>query len=123
MKLNIYIIIIFITFFFKISSYASENYKIKISGNERISSETIILFSDININNKITPIILNQSIKKLYDTGYFENVKIEVVDKIIQIDVIENKIIQNIEFSGVKNKSIIEQLNKLVKKDEKHLII
>ena len=119
MKLNIYIIIIFITFFFKISSYASENYKIKISGNERISSETIILFSDININNKITPIILNQSIKKLYDTGYFENVKIEVVDKIIQIDVIENKIIQNIEFSGVKNKSIIEQLNKLVKKDVK----
>ena len=119
MKLNIYLIIIFITFLFKISSYASENYKIKISGNERISSETIILFSDININNKITPIILNQSIKKLYDTGYFENVKIEVVDKIIQIDVIENKIIQNIEFSGVKNKSIIEQLNKLVKKDVK----
>ena len=80
MKLNIYIIIIFITFFFKISSYASENYKIKISGNERISSETIILFSDININNKITPIILNQSIKKLYDTGYFENVKIEICE-------------------------------------------
>ena len=99
--------------------FASDIYSFIINGNERISKETIILFSNLKKDEEINSNLLNNSLKNLYDTGYFEFVDIELKNNQIIINVVENKIIQSIEFSGVKNKSILEQLNKLVKIDEK----
>ena len=38
--------------------------KIKISGNKRISKETILVLGDINIGNELTTESLNNSLKK-----------------------------------------------------------
>ena len=55
--------------FFK-SANAIDINNIAIKGNERISDETIILFSDINIGDEITNNKLNQIIKNLYETNF-----------------------------------------------------
>ena len=117
-----YLIIVVLKFLLLVNInnvFASDIYSFIINGNERISKETIILFSDLKKDEEINSNLLNNSLKNLYDTGYFEFVDIELKNNQIIINVVENKIIQSIEFSGVKNKSILEQLNKLVKIDEK----
>ena len=117
-----YLIIVVLKFLLLVNTtnvFASDIYSFIINGNERISKETIILFSNLKKDEEINSNLLNNSLKNLYDTGYFEFVDIELKNNQIIINVVENKIIQSIEFSGVKNKSILEQLNKLVKIDEK----
>ena len=49
---------------------------IKILGNNRISEKTIILFSDIKINEKYDASKINKILKNLYETDFFEDVKV-----------------------------------------------
>ena len=49
---------------------------IDVVGNDRLSKETIILFSDLSVGQDYNPNILNNSIKKLYSTDFFENINI-----------------------------------------------
>ena len=99
----------------------AEKYEvINITGNKRLSVETILMFSglktgiDLNIND------LNIAIKKLYETDYFKNIEIEIIDNEIEIKILENPIIQTIDIKGIKNKRIIRQLKEITKKSEKY---
>ena len=59
------------------TSVKSEALKeIEIIGNERISNETIIMFSDVNINDDISNNKVNDILKSLYQTNFFENVSV-----------------------------------------------
>ena len=78
--------------------------KVNINGNDRISEQTIILFGNIKVNKDYSSIDLNNVLKNLYKTNFFENVSIEVKDKTLFINVIENPIIQSIKFDGIKKK-------------------
>ena len=49
--------------------------KFENSGNQRISDQTIIIFSEIEINEEITKSKLDKVIKKLYKTNFFKNIK------------------------------------------------
>ena len=67
-----FIISIFVYFLTLINfSYADKIKDIKISGNNRISDETIRVFSDLDLNNDFEDLNLNTLIKKLYETNYF----------------------------------------------------
>ena len=94
--------------------------KIEVSGNDRLSKETVILFSELNINDNIYPEDLNKSFKKLFKTDYFKDVKINFKDGYLKINVVENPLIQSINLKGIKNKSILSELYKLTKKNEKY---
>jgi outer membrane protein insertion porin family len=62
-------------------------------------------------------------IKKLYDTNFFQDIKIDAVNNKLVIDVIENRIIQNITVEGVKSKSLIDSiLESIVTKNKSPLI-
>ena len=99
---------------------ASDYNEIKVKGNDRISIETVIMFSGLRDVNNITEENLNNSIKKLYETNYFKDVSISFENKIINIVVDENPIIQNIVINGVKNKEIKKKLIEITKKSEKY---
>ena len=71
--------------------------KIIVTGNERISKETIILFSELRENDEITLDLLNEAIKKLYATTYFDLINIDANKNEVIINVKENKIIQTVE--------------------------
>ena len=102
-------------FFFSISiSNATPIKNIEIKGNERISDETITLFSEFNIGNNITNKKLNQIIKNLYETNFFEDVNVKVVDQNLLITVVEAPIIDKVEFVGIKSETIKDSLNSFI---------
>ena len=70
-------------------SNATEIKNIQIKGNDRISNETIILFSKFNVGNEITNKKLNSIIKNLYETNFFEDVNVKVLDQNLLISVVE----------------------------------
>ena len=80
--------------------------EIKITGNDRISDETILMFSKININDDINNSDLNDILKTLYETNFFKNISLNFTSNILEIKVIENPIIQNIVYEGIKSNKI-----------------
>ena len=92
---------------------------IEISGNVRISDETIILFSEIKKNQDLNNENLNLIIKKLYITNFFSDINVVFDDGILKISVKENPIVQTLEFKGIKNKGILEVLNDAIQLKEK----
>ena len=92
-----------------LSSYGSSEIvnKIEIIGNDRISNETIKLFIPIKIKDEINDVKLNQILKELYDTEYFKDVSVKFENKTLLINVIENPIIENISYKGIKSSRIL----------------
>ena len=78
----------------------------KIDGNERIPNETIIMFSGVNIGENISATELNEILKNIYDSNFFEDVKISLNENILSIKVKESPLIENIEIKGPKAKII-----------------
>ena len=92
--------------------------KITISGNKRISDETIKVLGDISNISEIENDNLNILLKKLYDTNFFKDINISLSDNELKIDVIENPIIEVVEITGIKNKDFIKNiLDVMVLKD------
>ena len=81
-----------------------------IKGNERISSETIKVFSGYNKGDDVNQNDLNDIIKSLYETNFFENVTIEIVNNNLIIIVKENPIIQEVVIEGIKKESLKNQI-------------
>ena len=113
------IILLFIT----ISANSEIIKEIKVSGNKRVSSETIKIFSEINVNKDLSTNQLNDVVKKLYSTNFFSNVEINVKKNILYISVVENPVIQTLKFEGLKNKRIIKLLKEQVEMREKSSFI
>ena len=88
--------------------------KITINGNERISKETIILFSEVQLNDEISNSKLNEIIKNLYDSNFFENVSVNYFDNELSIKVIEAPIINEVLFTGIKANKIIDAINERI---------
>ncbi len=92
-----------------ISTHSISNEKIqniKITGNDRISNETILMFSGIDKNQEINENIINDIIKNLYDTNFFNKINISFKDNVLSIFLEENPLIQNITYNGIKSKSL-----------------
>ena len=97
--------------------------EIKITGNKRVSSETIKIFTEVKLNSNLNSSELNNVIKNLYSTQYFKDVSINVENNILYIYVEENPIIQSIVFEGLKNKRILKVLNEQIELREKSSFI
>ena len=106
---------VLLNFILMIQSYAEIIKKIEINGNNRIPNATIQMFSSISINDDVDDSKLNKILKQLYDTGFFENVNLELKNNILSISVKENPIIENILYEGVKAKKIRNPITKNLK--------
>ncbi len=85
---------------------------IEVKGNERISDETIKMFSAYSVNDKIDKNSINQIIKNIYSTNFFENVSVSLEDNTLKIVVKENPIIESIQIEGIKANRIREKISK-----------
>ena len=99
-KLFFFVLLIFIIFINQSNSEILKNFE--ISGNDRISKNTIIQFSGIKIDDEINSEDLNNAIKNLYETDFFDNVNINFKNGILKIQVVENPIIQSLKINGIK---------------------
>ena len=93
------------------SAFAEIINKITINGNKRLSPETITLFADVNLGTDYKDDDLNDILKKLYDSGFLQNVNLKIVNNILEINVVENPIIENIEILGIENEKLKEALS------------
>ena len=102
----------FIILHLSISVLLSEEIKdIKIEGNNRISNETVKVFIDQYLNENLFNLeTTNNIIKSLYETGFFKDVKVKYQENVLYISVIENPLIQILEYDGVKSKTFLEKI-------------
>ena len=97
------------------SSVFPKNYeKIIINGNERISNETILVFSEVNNDLSLDENSINNLLKKLYDSGFFKDVSVKIENNNLIINVIENPIIQTVFIEGIKRKQTEESLYEIL---------
>ncbi len=116
---NFFIKLIIIFLFNLNYSYAEKIKKFEITGNDRISDETIILFSEYNINDDINQSNLNEIIKNLYKTYFFKNIDINFNNNTLFINVSENPLIQSVTFTGIKRTSLTDQIKNIILQKEK----
>ena len=109
------ILILILNLYFLKNSYSEIIKEIRITGNDRISKETILMFSNISEEETINNNILNDVLKNLYSSDFFEEVSLNFNDNILTINVKENAIIQNIYYEGIKAKRVV----KLIKDNTK----
>ena len=86
--------------------------KIEITGNERIPDATIEMFSSVSINDELNSDKVNQILKSLYDTNYFKDISINFFNNTLFVNVLENPIIQNISYEGIKAQKVKDEIIK-----------
>ena len=94
--------------FFLSFSLAEKINQIQIIGNERISDDTIKMFSNVEINQDIKILNLDTILKDLYKTNYFNIVSVNFIDGVLYIKVEEAPLIDEIIISGLKAKKFKE---------------
>jgi len=103
-----FIFLIYLIFFNNANGEILKN--IEISGNKRISKETILVLGNIEIGKDLNSSDLNYSLKKLYDTNFFENINYSLDNGLLKIFLVENPIIEEINITGIKKKSFTDQI-------------
>jgi len=113
------IFLILLLTIFGSSIYADEFFidKIDIEGLERIERETVIAYSELNIDDPYSNEIGNIVLKKLYETDLFSDVKIEFINGLLNIAVRENPTINLIKFIGNAKKNDVDLLTEISLKD------
>ena len=109
-----FIQLILLSIFLIFPSYSKNYEKIIINGNERISNETILVFSEIQDNKSLDENSINEILKKLYKSGFFKDVTVKIENNNLTIDVLENPIIQTVFIEGIKRKKTEESLYEIL---------
>ena len=108
------IIRIFFFIFFLTSAYAEIVNKLDIIGNKRISQETIKVYGEIEIGKNYTNSDLNEILKKLFDTNFFEDINVNLSNGNLIVEVKEYPYIFSVDLIGEKSNTIKKEiLNKL----------
>ena len=105
--------------FYNVYSYSEVVNKVDVQGNDRISSETIMIFGDIVIGNNYEESDVSLLIKKLYETRFFSNISVELANNKLTIVVEENPIVYSIIFKGEKAKKHVEKIKEFLLVREK----
>ena len=106
-----------ILFSFKVNAEVIN--KIEISGNLRVSDETIIIYGEINKNEDYSEQDLNRIINNLYSTNFFEDVKLEIKNNILKVNLVEYPVINNLIILGEPSQKYKEQIIKIMSLKEK----
>ena len=94
-------------------SYAEQVKSIEINGNDRISDDTIIMFSNFQKGSEIiSENDINTILKNIYESNFFSDVKVNFEKNTLVINVKEFPIIENILFEGIKAVKIREKVFK-----------
>jgi len=111
LKLMIKYFLFFLVFILKTTFTNAEIIKsISVTGNKRIADNTVIIFSKINVGDNLVINDLNNIVKNLYETDFFKDVSVNLINNILTINVIENNLVQSVTINGVKNKKLKQNL-------------
>ena len=115
MKRFFFLILLFFSLIIYSKHLLSEIIKsIKINGNQRIDNETILSYVKITPNKDIHIMDLNIAFKDLFATDLFSEIKFEISNNVLLIDVKENPIINRIALEGnkrIKDEDVFPEIN------------
>jgi outer membrane protein insertion porin family len=94
--------------------------EIQIEGNNRVNSETVKIFGEVSPGDDLNSNDLNNILKNLYETNFFENVELKIENSILKIKIKENPIIQNLIVQGIKNKDLLKKIESAISLKEKN---
>ena len=117
------IILILTTLLFFSQANAEMVNKLIIEGNKRVSSETIRVYGDIEINKEISESKLNKIINNLYSTNFFKDVSAKIDANTLFIKVSEYPVVNQLIILGEPRKSFVEQIEKVISLKQKKSFI
>ena len=105
---------LFFIYLFIFSANAEIVKEIKVSGNKRISQETIIVYGDVKIDQDLNESNLNNILKNLYSTNFFEDIKLNLENNVLTINVKEYPVVNQLIILGEPSKRIREKFKELI---------
>lgn len=87
---------------------------VRLKGNSKIQLETVLNKINFSYNKNYTNEDLNRFQKKLFDTGFFKEIKFNLSAETLTISVIENPVIDFFYIYGDQNKERIEKIYDLI---------
>ena len=106
------------------SSLAEIVNEIEISGNKRVSDETVKVYGEIKpIGSDFSNSDINDILKNLYSTNFFEDVNVEIRNKKLIIKLTEYPVINEIILIGEQNTRVQNQIKKIISSKEKNSFI
>ena len=73
---------------------------IVVEGNQRVEADTVMAYMQVSPGQQATPFNINESIKALFQTGLFSDVRITQRGNTLVVQVEENPIINRVTFEG-----------------------
>ena len=119
---RLFLIIISFLCLFSISN-AEIVKEIIISGNKRVSPETVKIYGEIKINKDYQEKDINLILNNLYETNFFEDVKISLNNNVLKIELKEYPTINQLIVIGEKSKKYKDQIKKVINTKEKGSLI
>ncbi len=116
-------IVITYFFMFNFSLNAEVVNELIISGNKRVSDETIKVYGGIEIGKNYDEKDLDNIIRDLYGTEFFENVDIDLQNGKLKINLKEYSIVNQLIILGEDSKRFKEQILKIINTKEKKSFI
>ena len=109
----------FLSFFILFNLSAEIIQKLDVQENDRISKETIKVYGEITIGEDYSPKDVNEILKNLYNTEFFEDIKISLTNGILKVIVKEYAVINFVSLDGEKSntvkKKVLENLKLKIK--------
>ena len=116
-----YLILFFLFINTNLSAEVVQN--ITVSGNDRISKETIRVYGEIELNKNYSTPEVNKILKNLYKTEFFEDVKISLANGVLNIIVKEYAVTNSIDLRPEKSTQIKKKILQLLSLQEKDSFI
>ena len=111
----------FLLYFSAVKAEVVEN--IIIEGNKRISDETIKIYGEVELNKNFTESDLNKVLSNLNSTNFFQNIEINLNNKILKIVVEEYPFVNQLIILGEPKKGYVEEIKKLIQIKSKRSFI
>ncbi len=118
-----FLFILFLLFSYSTTILAETIKKIEISGNKRVSAETVKIYGEIVLNKDYKEKDLNEILTNLYSTNFFEDIKVNISNGILKINVVEYPVINELIIIGEASNKYREQIKKLIKSKKKRSFI
>ena len=113
--LKFFLLIIFSFLSLITISYSDTLKDIVVDGNDRVSDETVKMFSSVSPGDEISSQLLNNILNNLYDTNFFKDVSVSIKDNVLKISVKENPLIESINYMGLKSEKLKSKLTQNLK--------
>ena len=111
---NLFVSIISLLLFFNTTVYSEIVKNIQITGNKRVSDETIKIYGEIKINEDYSESDLNKILSNLYSTNFFKDIKINLTNNTLQVNLKEYPTINQLIIVGVAKNKVVDEIKNII---------